>query len=344
MRCERLSSRALLGVALGGVTTLALLVAGCGGGSGEQSPSPSPSQTQSASETPAETAEATPTVEPATLTTLDELQVSDDLTAQPEVSAPYPFRVDQTMDKVIVEGSGREVPSATSSVQVQYLGINARTGEPFDASWTKGQPATFQLSQLIPGFAKGVVGKKVGSRVAVAITSTDAYDPAGQPTIGIKPGDTLIFVVDILDTELPGPSGEPVAAAEGLPQVTEAGGVPMITIPAGLAEPTETKVQPLIQGTGRPLAESDTITSHAICVAWDGTEYYNDYASAPVNDAASGSVHKALFSALTGQNTGSRVLVVLPGSVAYPNGYRTPSLAPNTSVACVVDILFTQPR
>jgi len=53
-------------------------------------------------------------------------------------------------------------------------------------------------------------------------------------------------------------------------------------------------------------------------------------------------VHQALFNALVGQQVGSRVLVTLPGSVAYPTGNRTPSIAPNTSVACVVDLLFTQ--
>ena len=102
------------------------------------------------------------------------------------------------------------------------------------------------------------------------------------------------------------------------------------------------RVQPVIQGSGRELGPQDALTSHAVCTTWDGEEYYNDYAEPPVNDAASGGAHQALFEALIGQQTGSRVLVVMPGSVAYPNGNITPSLAPNTSVACVVDVLYTQ--
>lgn len=335
--------RSLRAAGIAGLTALTLTLAACGGGSGsDSSPSPSsaePSVSASATETPS----PTPTVEPTLLSDLEAMTVSGDMAAAPEVSAPYPFKVDTTMNKVIVAGTGPVVPTEQSSVEVQYLGINARTGESFDSSWSRGSSIAFSLTQLIPGFAKGVVGQPVGSRVAIAITSSDGYDPSGQPSIGIEPGDTLIFIVDILDAELAGPSGEPVAIPDGMPQVTDNAGVPAISIPAGTPEPTAVSVVPVIQGSGRALGAADALTSHAVCTTWDGTEYYNDYAEAPVADAASGgSVHQALFSALVGQQTGSRVLVTMPGSVAYPNGNREPSIAPNTSIACVVDILFTQ--
>lgn len=324
------------------MTALTLALGACGGDAGSgASTSPSPSvadPSASALETPS----ATPTVEPTLLSDLVGLEVSTDLTGQPSVTAPYPFKVDQTIDKVIVQGAGPAVPSVTASVKVHYVGINARTGEAFDASWAGGEPVTFPLGNLIAGFGKGVVGKPVGSRVAIAITSADGYDPSGNSAIGIAPGDTLVFIVDILDSELSGPMGEAVSPPAGLPVVAEAAGVPSISIPAGLAEPTQVQVQPLIQGAGRELGADEALTSHAVCVTWDGTEYYNDYAGAPVSDAAAGSAHQALFSALIGQTTGSRVLVTIPGAVAYPIGNPTPSLAPNTSVACVVDVLFTQ--
>lgn len=281
-------------------------------------------------------------MEPTTLADLDQLTVSGEWGAEPTVEAPYPFKVDTTMHKVIIEGSGAKVPSETATVEVEYLGINARTGETFDASWLRGETAVFPLAQLIPGFAKGVVDQNVGTRVAVVITSAEGYDPVGQPSIGIEPGDTLIFIVDIVDTELSAPQGEPVELPADLPQVSEVDGVPSITIPDGLAEPSEVRVQPIIQGSGRELGAEDALTSHAVCTTWDGEEFYNDYGDAPVNDAAAGGAHQALFEALLGQQTGSRVLVVMPGSVAYPNGNIEPSLAPNTSVACVVDVLYTQ--
>ncbi|GAA2178753.1 hypothetical protein GCM10009785_02670 [Brooklawnia cerclae] len=325
------------------VTVLALLLGACGGDSGDDaSTSPStPASSDSATATPSETPSATPTVEPTTLGDLSTIEVSQDMSVEPTITAPYPFVVDQTMTKVIVEGSGRTVPDTSATVQVQYVGINARTGATFDSSWSSGSPVAFQLTQLISGFGSGVVNHTVGSRLAIAITSDDGYGDSGYSTIGIEAGDTLLFIVDILDTELSGPSGETVTPPDGLPLVSEENGVPKITIPEGLAEPTAVQVQPLIQGSGRELGSSDALTSHAVCTTWDGNEYYNDYGEAAVSDASSGSVHQALFNALVGQKTGSRVLVTMPGSVAYPNGNRTPSLAANTSVACVVDILFT---
>lgn len=344
MHFNRLDHAAQRTLRLAGVaclTVLALTLGACGGGSGSES-SPSPSAAETAA-VPSESPSATATAEPTLLTDLGGLEVSTDMTAEPQVTAPYPFKVDQTMDKVVVQGTGHAVPNDTASVQVQYVGINARTGGVFDSSWAGGQPVTFPLGNLIPGFRVGVNGKPVGSRVAIAITSDEGYGQQGNPTIGIAPGDTLLFIVDILDSELAGPSGEPVTPPEGLPVVSDNGGVPSITIPAGLAEPTEVRVQPLTQGAGRELGAGDALTSHAVCITWDGTEFYNDYSGPAVSDAGSGSAHQALFKALVGQRTGSRVLVTLPGAVAYPNGNRTPSIAPNTSVACVVDVLFTQP-
>lgn len=285
---------------------------------------------------------ATPTVEPTVLTNLDSVEVSGDWDTQPTVDAPYPFKVDETMTKVIIEGTGPEVPNASATITVRYEGLNARTGSVFDSTWLSGSPATFQLSQLIPGFATGVVGQHVGSRVAIAITSSHAYDPNGQPSAGIEPGDTLLFIVDILDSELGGPVGETTTLPADVPQVSQEDGVPQITIPSGLAEPTDVGVYPIIKGSGAALQSSDALTSHAVCVTWDGTEYYNDYAGPAVTDALGAAVHEVLFSSLVGQPIGSRVLVTMPGSVAYPNGNRTPSMAPNTSATCVVDLLFAQ--
>ena len=49
----------------------------------------------------------------------------------------------------------------------------------------------------MPGFQKAIAGQKVGSTVAVAMTSADGY-PDGQPSAGIRPGDSLIFAIKIL--------------------------------------------------------------------------------------------------------------------------------------------------
>ncbi len=86
----------------------------------------------------------------------------------------------------------------TATVSVCYMGVNGRDGSVFDSSFQRGAPVDFPLTGVIAGFQKAITGQKVGSTVAVAVTSADGY-PSGQPSAGIRPGDSLIFAIKILD-------------------------------------------------------------------------------------------------------------------------------------------------
>jgi FKBP-type peptidyl-prolyl cis-trans isomerase len=83
-------------------------------------------------------------------------------------------------------------------VSVCYMGVNGRDGSVFDSSYERGEPASFGLGRVVPGFQKAIAGQQVGSTVAVAMVPDDGY-PEGQPAAGIRPGDTLIFAIKILD-------------------------------------------------------------------------------------------------------------------------------------------------
>lgn len=311
---------------------LSLALTGCQGSSEQADPTPS----QSAEETPT----ATPTPEATTITDLSSISVSDDMSAAPQVDATWPLKVDQTMSTTIVAGTGRQIPSEEATVSVQYVGINASTGETFDSSWDYGTPVTFALSNLVTGFKQELNGVAVGSRVLMALAPEDGYGASGgNAQAGIGAEDTILFVVDVIDVALDAPEGQSQDLPAGLPHVDQSGEVPTITI-GSAAEPTETTVNDLITGTGRALGADDSLGSHAVCVTWDGTEYYNDYGEELAFDSAQGQVHKALWEALQGHTIGSRVLVTMPGSIAYPNGSTSPAIEANTSVACVVDLLF----
>jgi peptidylprolyl isomerase len=94
------------------------------------------------------------------------------------------------------EGDGA-LATPGSTVTVQYVGISHSTGEQFEASWDTGQPATFPLAQVIPGWQQGIPGMKVGGRRRLTIPPDLAYGEAGRP--GIAPNETLIFVIDLLN-------------------------------------------------------------------------------------------------------------------------------------------------
>ena len=72
-------------------------------------------------------------------------------------------------------------------------------GTVFDSSWTRKSPATFAIGtgNVIPGWDKGLVGKKVGSRVLLLVPPADGYADKAQGKIPANAA--LVFVVDILD-------------------------------------------------------------------------------------------------------------------------------------------------
>jgi peptidylprolyl isomerase len=97
------------------------------------------------------------------------------------------------------EGDGTEA-TAGKTVSVHYVGVAHSTGEQFDASYDRGSPLEFRLGtgQVISGWDNGVQGMKVGGRRKLVIPPHLAYGERGAGGV-IKPGETLIFVVDLLD-------------------------------------------------------------------------------------------------------------------------------------------------
>ena len=81
-----------------------------------------------------------------------------------------------------------------------YLGQIYPDGKIFDQSYTRGEPATFQVGvgALIPAWDKALVGVKKGSRVVLVVPPKEGYGEQGNAGAGIKGTDTLIFVVDVL--------------------------------------------------------------------------------------------------------------------------------------------------
>jgi peptidylprolyl isomerase len=92
-------------------------------------------------------------------------------------------------------------PEAVAGKQctMQYVGHGWSTKKQFDASWDRGEPFTFQLGagQVIGGWDQGVAGMKVGGRRRLTIPPELGYGSRGAGG-AIKPGETLVFVVDLL--------------------------------------------------------------------------------------------------------------------------------------------------
>ncbi|MEU8347005.1 peptidylprolyl isomerase [Actinomadura meyerae] len=98
----------------------------------------------------------------------------------------------------ITEGNG-PVAAKGSQVSMHYVGVSWSTGEEFDASWNRGSTLDFQLGagRVIKGWDMGIEGMKVGGRRKLVIPPHLAYGDR-SPSPAIKPGETLIFVVDLV--------------------------------------------------------------------------------------------------------------------------------------------------
>jgi peptidylprolyl isomerase len=117
---------------------------------------------------------------------------------KPEIEFPGPEVPDDLVVTDLTEGEGAEATSG-STVQVHYVGVAHSTGEEFDASYNRGEPLQFRLGigQVISGWDQGVQGMKVGGRRQLVIPPHLGYGDRGAGGV-IKPGETLIFVVDLL--------------------------------------------------------------------------------------------------------------------------------------------------
>jgi FKBP-type peptidyl-prolyl cis-trans isomerase len=122
--------------------------------------------------------------------------------------------------KVVTAGSG-EAPKATDEVTVNYRGT-LLDGTEFDSSYTRGQPASFAVNKVIPGWTEALQLMKPGAKYQLFVPPQLAYDLRARP--GIPPGSMLIFDVELLGIKAPQSSATP--ASPETPSPTPAAGQP----------------------------------------------------------------------------------------------------------------------
>ena len=112
---------------------------------------------------------------------------------------------------VLATGTGPS-PAATDTVKVNYRGTLI-DGTEFDSSYKRGQPATFRLNQVIPGWTQALQLMKTGSKWRIFLPPDLAYGDRSSPGNPIPPSSTLIFEVELLDvaSDAPRPAMAPAA-------------------------------------------------------------------------------------------------------------------------------------
>lgn len=128
------------------------------------------------------------------------------MAVKPHVTA-HATSVPSALDvKDLVVGTGTPA-TPTSTVTVQYVGALLADGKQFDASWDRGQPATFSLQQVVPGFTQGIGGTsgiaamKAGGRRIMVLPASLGYGATGTPDGSIPPSAPIAFVVDLISVQ-----------------------------------------------------------------------------------------------------------------------------------------------
>ena len=99
----------------------------------------------------------------------------------------------------IKEGTGATV-NPNDTLTVHYIGVSCSTGRIFDSSYGRGEPASFPLGGVVPGWQQGIPGMKVGGQRLLGIPPELGYGAQGRPP-SIAPDETLWFVVEVLDAK-----------------------------------------------------------------------------------------------------------------------------------------------
>lgn len=272
----------------------------------------------------------------AAIGTVNSVAVKGPTTAPPTVSFKAPMTFAKTASKVISKGPGTgPVIDKRSLVTVQYVGVNGSDESVFTSSWKSG-PATFYLDTVVRGFADGLIGDHAGDRVLVCARARDAYGLTGNVSSTVRPGDAVIFVVDILKVQ------PEHATPAGVPKLTyDATGNPAkFTADASTVKaPKRLGVYPVVEGTGPVVRSGDTISVEYFGQIYPDGTVFNPWTGEPFDvTLGAGKVIKGWDMGLVGQRVGSRVVLVIPPNLAY--GAKKQSQIPaNSTLVFTVQIV-----
>jgi peptidylprolyl isomerase len=118
--------------------------------------------------------------------------------AEPTISLADGFPPATELEVADVYVGEGDAVAAGATVTVNYVGVGQQSGNVFDSSWQRGEPANFPLDGVIQGWSQGLVGMQPGGRRLLIIPAELAYGDTGAGA-DIAPGETLVFVVDLIE-------------------------------------------------------------------------------------------------------------------------------------------------
>jgi peptidylprolyl isomerase len=281
------------------------------------------------------------------------VKVAGGFGAAPKVTIP-PHKAGGSLTvKTLVKGNGPAFTKTDAFVgnYAIYLWSGA-SHKLLQSTFTPPGHPTLFAGQLLPGLETALVGQKMGSRVLAVIPPKDGFGPKGNPQVGVKGTDTLVFVVDMLKdyTANASASGKQVSTGGGsLPKVSAATGTqPKITMPSS-KPPAKLVAKTLIQGSGPAVAKGQTVVVQYTGAIWRNGKVFDATwtRGQPFGFTIGASPSQVITGwdqGLLGQKVGSRVLLAVPPADGYGSrGNPQAGIKGTDTLVFVVDILGSFP-
>jgi peptidylprolyl isomerase len=271
---------------------------------------------------------------------VDLISWTEDPDGNPFLAFAPPLGVTGPTVRVVEEGGGATIEEG-AKVTFDYAMFAGDTGEQGFSTYGTDLPQTILLfpNSMSQTFAEALIGQKVGTKLIFGTIDSSGNVEADYLV-------TQFMAVTVRDSRpLPlSAEGEDVPPVEGLPHVTvDDGGEPSIEIPDD-SPPTELVAQDLIVGAGAKVAEGQTVVLQLTGWVWaDGAMFDSTWTSGGPQsmDLTVGSTLPGLVYGLAGKRVGSRVLVVIPPSLALGEN-TTERIPANSTLVYVIDILDAQ--
>ena len=249
--------------------------------------------------------------------------------------------------RTLEQGDGPKVGKGDLMV-AQYVGETWK-GKSFGSTWKQGQPIGLPIGvgKVFPGFDKGLVGVKAGSRVELSVPPKDAFGKKGNPQAGIKGTDTLVFVVDVLGSHgaKEGAHGSPAQSPAPVPVNVsgKAPAQPKVTVDKGATAPSSLVSRTLVQGNGPEVKKGDLLVAQYTGLTlrngktFDSSWQRGQPVAFPIG---TGQVISGWDKGLVGAKAGSRVLLSIPPADAYgKKGNPQAGIKGTDTLVFVVDVL-----
>jgi peptidylprolyl isomerase len=255
--------------------------------------------------------------------------------------------VDKAESEVLTEGDGNPVTANGAALIHLYIG-NGSTGKQAINTYDQGPAVQVTMSedQLFKPVLDAVIGKKRGSRVAVAAPVKDVWGDQGQKQFKLKASDTAVFVADIVSVQpaevLDGPQGDEVAPPKDAPTVVEKDG--KVTgfdwSKAPKKAPKKLTVIPLTEGDG-PVAKAESMVTFNYFGSVYGSKkpFDESYSREPVPFGVGvNGLIPAWDKSIPGLKRGSRVMIIAPPEEGYGDQAR-PGIPASSTLVFIVDVL-----